>query len=363
MAGTWSTVTSPSPDPGRPNPYELEVVLAAALARITDKQTAAITQAWGRAWAEISEDLLDSLEVILAQGGQVTRMAIVRHQRLAQVLASIADVLVDLAGMIGIGIEEDLDEVLALAERGNAEIIGAQLFSFDQDFEWEPRSVAPDALTAIVRRTTQQVTSAALPLADETYSVILRELTRGVAAGDNPRQMAERMVDRAENHWNFGRTRAETIARTETLDAYREAARVSQDLHADVLAGWVWIAHLGPRTCRSCLALHGEFFTLADPGPYDHQQGRCSRTPVVMPPDGDLGNPETLNLDWVPDAIDHFESLPVADQKKILGRDGWAAWRAGDWPPELWYRVKYTPGWRRSYVPASPGQPGQSLAS
>ena len=351
-----------TPPPERPDPYELEVLLAAALARITDAQTASITEAWGRAWSEIAEDLLDSLQMIYAQGGQVSRMTFVRHQRLSQVLAAIADVLVDLTGMIGLTVEEDLEEVLALAEQGNAQIIGAQLFDLD-DEEWQPRPVAPDALTAIVRRTTEQVTSTARPLADETYSVVLRELTRGVAGGNSPRKMAERMVNRAENHWNFGRTRAETIARTETLDAYREAARVSQDLHADILAGWVWIAHLGPNTCRSCLAMHGEFFTLAEPGPYDHQQGRCSRTPVVMPPDGDLANPETHDLSWVPNAIDHRESLPVADQKKILGRDGWAAWRAGNWPPEFWYRIKYTAGWRRSYVPASPNEPGQSLAS
>lgn len=233
--------------PERPDPYELEVALAAALARISDAQTAGITQAWARAWGEVATDLLDALEVVLADGNAVTRMSIVRYQRLARALAAIADVLVDLAGMIGITISDDLDDVLAMAEDGTAQLITAQLLD---DVAFEPRPVAPDALTAIVRRTTQQVTSAALPLADETYAVILRELTRGVAAGDSPRETAKRMVDRAENHWNFGHQRALTIARTETLDAYREAARVSQSGYADILYGWVWIAHLGPRTCR-----------------------------------------------------------------------------------------------------------------
>lgn len=349
--------------PERPNPYEIEVLLAAALARITDKHTKALTEAWGRAWSEVAEDLLDALAVVYANGGQVTRMAIVRYQRLAQTLAAIADVLVDLANMIGLEIEGDLEEVLALAEQGTAEVIAGQLFAYGDEFaDWAARPVAPDALTAMVRRTMDQITSRALPLADETYAIILRELVGGVAFGDNPRTMAERMVNRAENQWNFGLSRATTIARTEVLDAYREAARVSQDLHADVLAGWVWIAHLGPRTCRSCLAMHGEFFELSVPGPYDHQQGRCSRTPVVLPP-GTVFDPQALDLDWVPDAIDHLESLSVAEQKKILGRDGYAAWRAGNWPPEFWYRIKYTAGWRRSYVPASPNQPGQSLAS
>lgn len=331
----------------RPDPYELEVALAAALARITDKQTAAITQAWARAWSEISTDLLAELEVVLAAAGRVNKMSIVRYTRLAQTLAAVASALDDLAGMIGITITDDLEQVLAMAEDGTAQLIAAQLL--DDVARFHPRPVAPDALTAIVRRTTEQVTSLTHPLADETYSIILRELTRGIAAGDNPRETALRMVARAENHWNFGRDRALNIARTETLDAYREAARVSQDANTDVLAGWVWLAHLGPRTCRSCLAMHGEFFELTLPGPHDHQQGRCARTPVVKGPDGE---PE---LDWVPDAIGHLMSLPVEDQQAILGKAGYKAWLAGEFPPELWVKKRTTRGWRDSYVPASPG--------
>lgn len=333
--------------PDRPDPYELEVALAAALARITDAQTSSITQAWVRAWSEVSIDLLDSLTSVLADGAVVNTMAVVRYQRLAQALAAIADVLEDLAAMVGITITDDLEEVLALAEDGTAQLMAAQLLTDDDTLDVRP--VAPDELTAIVRRTREQVTSTSRPLADETYSVILREVTRGVAAGDHPRETARRMVDRAEDHWNFGQARAVNIARTETLDAYREAARVSQDTNADLLAGWVWIAHLGPRTCRSCLAMHGEVFTLAEPGPYDHQQGRCSRTPVLKGPDGE---PE---LDWIPDAIEHLTSLPVADQKAILGQAGYRAWLAGEFPPELWVKKRTTPGWRDSYVPASPG--------
>lgn len=330
--------------PERPDPYSVELALAAALARVTDQQTASITSAWARGWSEVSADLLEAVEVVLADDGRLNTMAVVRFERLSRTLAAMADILDDLAQLAGIAITSDLDEVLALAEQGTEQLIAAQLL--DDDFQARP--VAPDALTAIVRRTTEQVTSTTLPLADETYSTILRELTRGVAAGDNPRETAARMVQRSENLWNFGRTRAETIARTETLDAYREAARVSQDLHADILAGWVWLAHLGPRTCRSCLAMHGEFFNLDEPGPHDHQQGRCSRTPVVRGEDGEA------DLSWVPDAVDFLTSLPLADQEQILGRRGYRAWLAGNYPPELWVRKRTTPEWRDSYVPAPP---------
>lgn len=335
--------------PERPNPYQVELLLAAALARITDRQTAAITTAWARGWSEISADLLEAVEVVLARDGRVLPAAVVRYERLTRVLAAIADVLEDLSLMVGMTITEDLAEVLDLAEQGTQELVAAQLV--DRDQFWTPRPVAPDALTAIVRRTTKQVTSTTLPLADETYSVILRELTRGVAAGDSPRDTAARMVERSRNHWNFGEARALNIARTETIDAYREAATVSQETNSDVVAGWVWLAHLGPRTCRSCLAMHGEFFELSVSGPIDHQQGRCSRTPVVAEEDG------SFDLSWVPDAIDHLTSLPVEDQQAILGREGHRAWLEGRFPPELWYTRRQNPGWRDSIVPASPPSP------
>lgn len=329
--------------PERPDPYQVELALAAALAQITDSQTVQITLAWARAWSEVSADLLDAVEAVLVDAGQVNLMAVVRYERLAGALAAVADVLEDLATMVGVTITSDLAEVLDLAERGTAELISAQLV----DRELDLRPVAPDALTAIVRRTTEQITATALPIADETYSVILRELTRGVAAGDHPRETAARMVERAEDHFNFGRTRAENIARTETLDAYREAARVSQDVNAEVLTGWVWLAHLGPRTCRSCLAMHGRVFRLDEAGPFDHQQGRCSRCPVVVEEDG------SVDLSWLPDAEAHFAALPPVDQVAILGRAGYQAWLRGEFPMTAWAVRRDNPGWRPSYVPAT----------
>lgn len=331
--------------PEQPNPYDVELVLAAALAQVVDAQDADITRAWATAWSEISAELLDILAVILADAGRVNATAVVRYERLAAVLGGIADRLDDLAGGLAATVTNDLADVIAQAKAGTVELIAAQRLA-----RTVPGSeVPPAALNAIVRRTTEQVTSLAQPLADETYAIVLRELTRGVAAGDNPRQTAARMVQRAEDLHNFGRSRAVTIARTETLDAYREGARVTQFAHADVLAGWAWVAHLGPRTCRSCLAMHGQVFGLDVPGPHDHQQGRCARVPVVREEDG------SVDLSWLPSAEEHFASLPKAEQVDLLGLKGYDAWVAGDFPIADWTKTRHTDGWRDSQVPAAPG--------
>jgi hypothetical protein len=329
------------------DPYAIELALAAALAKVTDRHEATITQAWVRAWSEVSRDLLDALAEVLDAGGRVNAMAVVRYERLAAVLGAIADQLESLTEQLGITITSDLRDVLAMADQGTAQLIAAQLLDRPIDVLPAP----PHALTAIVRRTTEQVTSQLQPLADDTYAIILRELTRGVAAGDNPRETAARMVQRAEDLHNFGMNRALTIARTEVLDAHREAARVAQDANADVLAGWMWLAHLGPRTCRSCLAMHGQVFGLEVRGPDDHQQGRCSRCPVVREEDG------SVDTSWVPSAEDHFMQLPREDQVAILGPKGYRAWAAGDYPMEAWTKTRSSDGWRDAQVPAPPGDP------
>lgn len=350
----FDIVTIAPPAAGEPDPYAVEAALAAALAEITNAQAATITQAWAAAWSELSAELLVALTEVLADVGRVNAAAVVRFERLARVLAGVADRVDDLAGQLGASVTNDLAAVLDRAEVGTRELIAAQRLGR----EVPGRTVPSPALEAIVRRTTEQVTSRAMPLADETYATILGELTRGVAAGDNPRRTAARMVARAEDHWNFGRSRALNISRTETVDAYREGARVTQDAHADVLSGWVWVAHLGSRTCRACLGKHGQMFTLDEPGPNGHQQCRCARVPAVAEDDG------SVDLSWLPDAEEHFAGLSPAEQKTLLGRKGYEAWLAGDFPRENWARHQDNAGWRESWVvatPDSPGGPGDGL--
>lgn len=344
------TKTPPAPTPD-PDPYAVEIALEAALQQISDEQDAQITQAWAKAWGSVSAELLDTLTVILSDVGRVNTAAVVRYQRLAEVLAQIADHLDELTRQLGVTITNDLHDIVQRSEVGTRQLITAQKLLRDHARSLPVRTLPSPTLQAIVRRTTEQVTSQLQPLADDTYSTILRELTKGTAAGDNPRQTAARMVANAEDLHNFGRSRALNIARTETLDAYRAGGQAAEQQYTDVLAGWVWSAHLAARTCRSCLAMNGRFFELDVPGPDDHAQGRCSRIPVVREEDG------SIDTSWLPDAEQHFASLSEADQRAILGNKGYEAWARGDFPIDQWTKTKSADGWRDSQVPAAPGDP------
>lgn len=330
----------------------LEKQLRDDLATITDTQTRDLVKAWATAWDEVAPDLNATLLDMLVSGDRVTRTQLLRSTRLRKALAVIADQLDDLAATAGVRISDDLQQVIDTAGGAQASVIDSQLPPnapelVDLD-AWS--RVDERQITAIVERSTQQITSLTKPLSTEAYDAVRRELIRGVAAGSNPRETARRMVARAEGGFNGGLTRAMTIARTETLDAHRAGAALGQEQHADVLAGWTWLAELSNRTCPACFAMHGSEHELTDLGPQGHQQCRCSRMPraKTWAELGFTGIEEPPSL--VPDAGEYFEGLPVADQKAILGPKRYDAWTQGEYPMGSWATKKSTPEWRDSYV-------------
>ena len=125
-------------------------------------------------------------------------------------------------------------------------------------------------------------------------------------------------------------------ADTEQLDAYRDSATATQLANRDVLAGWQWVATLSSRTCRSCIAMHGSIHDIDEPGPLDHQQGRCSRAPVtkrwsdINPRLAGISEPPGMVQPGDGEAWLRKQSPEVQD--KILGKRGAEAWRNGQWP-------------------------------
>lgn len=330
----------------------LQAVLDAQVQQVTDQQTRDLTAAWVAAWAEVSGDLTDTLAELLAaaDGGKVTRAYMLRSVRLRGMLTVIAGHLQDLTAAAGVTITSDLAKVVADAAEAQREILAAQLPTMD------PRDLLVDvpltdrALEAIVKRSTQQITSRLKPLSSTAYAAVRRELVRGVAAGSGPRETAARMVKRANGQFDGGLTRALVISRTETLDAHRVAAKAEQDQQSDVLAGWIWLCHLSPRTCPSCLVKHGTLHELDEPGPHDHQQGRCSRMPKVKGW-ADLGFADVDEPDdLVQDARAWFDALPVADQVAILGRRRLDLLLAGEIEWSDLTTKRETPGWRDSWT-------------
>lgn len=323
--------------------------------QVTDGHTRTLTAAWVRAWSEVSSDLAATLEELYAQakGGTVSRTLLLRSVRLRQALAQVADRLDTLATGAQVTITSDLRQVVKQAARSQADILASQTPSIRDAAALRDqihRTALPDrALDTIVKRTTEQVTSLTRPLAPTAYDAVRRELVRGVAVGDNPKQIAARMVKRGEGKFNGGLTRALVISRTEVLDAHRAAAEAEQNEQAHALTGWVWLCHLGPRTCPSCLAQNGSVHPLSEPGPLDHQQGRCSRMPKTKSW-ADLGF-EGLDEpdDAVPDARAWFDSQPEAVQLQILGRERLDLINSGAISWDDLTQERPADGWRTSY--------------
>jgi SPP1 gp7 family putative phage head morphogenesis protein len=333
----------------------LEQHLRDTLEAITDAQTRDLVRAWATAWDEVAPDLTATLLEMLVAGDRVTRAQLLRSERLRKVLTIIAAKLDGLTATSRTRIIGDLQQVIDTAGGAQASVIDSQLppnAGELVDFDTWSR-VDEKQITAIVTRSTQQITALHKPLSREAYNAVRRELIRGVAAGSNPRAVASRMVKRAEGRFNGGLNRALVISRTEILDAHRTAAQLGQTAHADVLAGWTWGAKLDSRTCPSCWGQHGSLHSLDDPGPLDHQQGRCARIPATKSW-ADLGFDIEEPPSVLPDAEAQFAGLSVADQKAILGPARHDAWARGEFPMSDWSVKRTTDGWRDSYAPASP---------
>lgn len=336
----------------------LQAQLDAQVQQITDQQTRALTAAWVLAWAEVSGDLQDTLtELLTAQTkDRVTRAIMLRSVRLRAILGQIADRLGSLAATTGVTITSDLRQIVQDAAMAQREILTSQLPGLVDPRDLLVNVRATDqALDAIVRRSTEQITSRLRPMAPAAYDVVRRELIRGVSVGSNPRVTARRMVDRAQGGFNGGLTRALVISRTETLDAHRAAAEHAQREQAEVLTGWIWLCHLSLRTCPSCLVKSGTLHPMEEPGPYDHPNGRCSRMPKVKSW-ADLGFDVEEPADVVPDARAWFDALSEAEQIQLLGRRRWELLTMGQVQWADLTTLRSADGWRDSWVMTPLGQ-------
>lgn len=333
----------------------LEQELADQIRRISDRDVRALVRAWATAWDEVAVDLTAVLTDMLVAGETITITQMRRSSRLQKALQLALLRLTDLGQLAAVTVTGSLQQIIDITGGAQASIIDSQLPpNAPQLVDLEAWSkVDPGQVDAIVARSTQQITSAARPLSVQAQAVMRRELIRGVAVGSNPRETARRILQRAEGGFNGGLARAMTIARTETLDAHRAAAQLAQASHADVLAGWQWVATLGPRTCPACWGMNGRVFGLDEPGPLGHQNCRCSRVPVTKTW-RQLGIDQDEPRSLLPDTRAAFTGLSKAEQVQVLGPRGWAAWNAGKFPPEKWAERRTTKGWRDSYGPAKP---------
>ncbi|WP_163540828.1 phage minor head protein [Occultella kanbiaonis] len=325
------------------------------LSSVVDTTVRDTVTAWATAWDELAREWDAALADLIANsqdGAWPSRSQIYRAERALRAMDATETTLERLATDAGARVLRVVPDLTDAAAEWEARLVAAQMPAVagtQAALTAQFNRVDPAALEAIVNRTTQQVTALTRPLSVEAVQVMNRELIRGIALGDNPRDAGRRMVRRLEGGFNGGLTRATTIARTEMLDAHRNASHAQDLANLDTLTGWTWAATLDTRTCPSCLAMHGRVFPVDEPGPFDHQNGRCARVPKTKTW-AELGfTGITEPVDITPDARVWFDNLSDADQAAVMGparldllRTGRISW--DDLPQR-----RTTAGWRDSY--------------
>lgn len=338
--------------------------LRVIVGREVDETTRILVQSWARAWEQVNVEwqvAIAELVGMTSGGAWPSPRQVARATRAQQALQLTYSKVVRLAELAGVTVSTSARTVTTETAFWQARLIASQLpagtdvASVAAGFN----RVDPAAIDWIVDRTTQQVTALHKPLTDEMTEAMKRALVRGVAVGDNPRKVADDMLRQVQRQFNGGLTRALVIARTEMLDAHRAAAHAQQAANTDVLAGWYWQAKLDTRTCPSCWAQHGHVHDLAELGPLDHQQGRCTRLPKLKSwEDLGIGGLDDEPDDEITDARAVFDAMSHDDQVAVMGPKRLRALQQGQITWEDLSLLRPSSDWRDSYGVAPIGDKG-----
>lgn len=321
------------------------------LATMTTAQTVALTRAWVEAWDVLAPEFNAAILELMAgaKDGRVSAAVAARNIRLREAIKQARAMLDELAAQTNVQVTTDVGQALLDALDHHEAIVRSQLPPGQAGAAVSFTRVSPEAIAAMVERTTQMIHSSTQPLAAGVERMMKHQLIRGIAVGDNPRRTAARILKLSEGQFNGGLTRALTIARTETLDAHRAATQASEKTNTAILEEWEWHASLGARTCPSCWSKHGTRYPLDEPGPDDHQNGRCARVTVTKTWK-ELG----FNIEEPPsltqDAETVFKDLTPESQALIMGKTRAALLANGE---ITWANLstKLTnAGWRDSYT-------------
>jgi len=322
----------------------LDLVVSSKLSGSQAKMAAA----WSRTWRIVQTEwaaLARQIAADAAEGRTPSRRTLARLRNVRAAATATQLALEDLIGMTGGMLVDDVLTIAQQTAQAQHRLIQSML---PPGTDLGREGVPNRQLQQIVRRTTQQITSTLRPLSAEATEAMTEQLIVGSARGQNPRDVARQIIGQVGDAFDGGLSRALNVARTELIDAHRQAAAVTQDQYGDVLAGWQWLAHLTTRTCPACWGQHGTIHELSEPGPLGHQQCRCSRVPKTKSW-ADLGYdiPEPPSI--IVDGNKAFNQLSAKDQLAIMGPTRLQALKSGaaDWS-EL-AQLKHNDGWRDAY--------------
>lgn len=146
----------------------------------------------------------------------------------------------------------------------------------------------------------------------------------GAAKGQNPNTIARNVVNYIDT---FPRADANRMVRTVTIWSARSGVQNIYRQNADVVGSWIWSASIGdPRTCESCVMMHGTVHKLEETLD-DHHSGRCAPLPITESWK-DLGFEGGKEV-GIETGIDWFQRQPDSVQQGVLGMASWKAWKDG----------------------------------
>lgn len=296
--------------------------------------SAAMVRAYGQAWGVIQGRINNLVAEYNRSGGvdvgpawlyQYERLTTLRQQveQELQQFAKFAEGSITDSERQVIDAARQHTEQLTLAGMGprpvGLEDDGAALFA--AGFNQLPRGAVTNLVGFLLDGSPLAVLLGELP--GTGAQIVSDGLLQGLMLGQGARQIASNI--RAGLGGELAR--ALTIARTETLRAYRESSHQTYQANAHLVKGWIWRSARNVRTCGSCWAMDGTEHTL-DERLDDHPNGRCFEVPVTKTwKEMGYDVPEAVQAKST--GIEAFGKLSAADQLTILGPAKFAAWRDG----------------------------------
>lgn len=288
-----------------------------------------VVRAYGRAYTDINheiERLRGLIQAARDAGREPSAAMLYREGRLQVLQSQVLERIGTFGGEADIIIGGAIDRATEQGARHAGQLLQVALPEgvaiSPASVPGQPQPVVPEAIrlasgaveqAVAVTQTSAPVGQLLSSLGPQAAKAVTDALTTGLAMGSNPRVIARQMRDALGGNL----TRALTIARTETLRAYREASRGEYLANSELLEGWVWMADLSNRTCAACIAQHGTLHPL-DEIMATHPRCRCSMAPKPRSyrSIGFSSQPEPPPMETGPQ---WFRRQPKGVQREILG--------------------------------------------
>lgn len=292
------------------------------------------------------DDLLGKITAAQAEGRPTPPSWLDTDLRLRSILRELEGHLREYSLVAGDVIAEDIKDATSLGNDHVERLVREQtrgIVSF--------RRLNEAALQAVVQTTNKGALADLLQSFGPELSVRLRNLLlTSLTTGRGP-EVTARLIREAIG---VPLSRAVTIARTESMRAYREASHRSMRENDKVLDGWYWWAKLARNTCAACWAKHGTKHSTRE-RLYGHPRCRCAMVPITKTWTelGFEGIPETRIEEPTP-GTDRFVKLSPAGKLAVLGPTRYAAYQSGVTLDDMTYtRQSKTWGPSVALVPVS----------